>query len=300
MDSYGPATVLYVYGSGENLVAEESTNWTAGFDFTPEVAPELSISATYFDIDYKRRVSTPWPSEYDVYNNVLLDSTYGVAVIRNPDPGAVNELIRRSGLAYCYTATFDECDIQQYVTQVTALVDERLRNLAGVRMSGIDFSLGYRLEGVIGDWGLNVSGSHLLTNRRQFVPDSPETSEMNNVYRPVDLRLRGSLSFRREGFNAVAAINYIDGYRDTRANHVGQPFWRSTVASWTTTDLTLQYDLGRLWASQSPSETTLTLSGVNVFDRAPPYVASYHGLYYDGVNANPRGRFLSAQVVVRW
>ena len=48
------------------------------------------------------------------------------------------------------------------------------------------------------------------------------------------------------------------------------------------------------------NDTVLTLSAFNLFDRDPPYVANQAGFFFDGVNADPRGRFISAQVVARW
>ena len=123
---------------------------------------------------------------------------------------------------------------------------------------------------------------------------------MNDVWRPVDLRLRGGLSFTRGAFAAATFINYTDGYRDTRGtNWTGGTQRRSTVGSWTTVDLTLQYDLTDIRPESWPGEMTLTLNGLNVIDRDPPYVASFAGLFFDGVNASPLGRFISAQVTVR-
>ncbi len=74
---------------------------------------------------------------------------------------------------------------------------------------------------------------------------------------------------------------------------------RSRVASWTTVDMTLQYRFSRRAGSLLPA-ATLSLSAINVFDREPPYVANEHGFLFDGVNAEPRGRFLSVQLGARW
>ncbi len=61
-DVSGMSTVLALHGNGAGLRPEESKNWTAGFDFTPEALQDLSISATYFDIDYDQRIRTPFPA----------------------------------------------------------------------------------------------------------------------------------------------------------------------------------------------------------------------------------------------
>src|SRR5690606_13519015 len=121
-----------------------------------------------------------------------------------------------------------------------------------------------------------------------------ETSELNQVYRPVDFRFRNGVSFSRDGFNVMAAVNYTDGYRDTRNLGLPDGVQRPTVSSWTTVDLTLQYDFSWL------GEMSVQLAAVNLFDRDPPYIGTDTGLNYDGVNANARGRFVSAQITARW
>ena len=115
-----------------------------------------------------------------------------------------------------------------------------------------------------------------------------------------DFRVRNTLSFSREALSVVAAINYTDEYRDTRTYYVGTPAWRSNVSSWTTVDLTVNYDLGSVWPSAWSVQPKLTLSALNVFDRDPPYVANGNGFRYDGVNASALGRFVSVQFGLRW
>ena len=63
--------------------------------------------------------------------------------------------------------------------------------------------------------------------------------------------------------------------------------------------MTLQYRFDRRAGSDMP-ETTVSLNGTNILDRPPPYVANSYGLMFDGVNGDPRGRFISAQVSARW
>lgn len=296
----GQITALELAGSGEALVAEESRNWTAGFDFNPDSFQGLSVSMTYFHIDFDKRISSPFPIGFDS-SGVLLDPTYDVVVTKNPDQEYIQSIIASTPNGICFShVTLSICDRFQLADQVVAVVDGRQRNLAAVRMSGIDFVLNYRLTSAIGDWGLGLVGSQLLNNRQRIVTGAPETSEMNKVWRPTDFRLRSSLSFDRNGFNVVAAINYTDDYRDTRGETwIGDSAQRSHVASWTTVDVTLQYDLSR-WTRSFMGEMSVMLNATNVFDRDPPYIASIYGLLYDGVNANPLGRFLSAQLRARW
>ncbi len=296
-----PGPTLTLAGNGENLGAQKATNWTVGFDFSPLSVPELSFSSTYFDIDYDDRISAPLPSGYDS-SGVLLDPTYAQLVTRNADPARVTSLIDGARHQLCYDYVLDGwCDIAQYANQVRAIVDQRPRNLAGVAMSGVDFSLSYRLASAIGDWGLNFRGTQLFKHRQQLIPGGPQTSEMNDVWRPVDLRLRNTVSFSRDGLSVVAAVSYTDDYRDRRPElDTGGSVQRSTVASWTTVDLNVQYEIDRPRSLDWVDKVSLQFNVLNLLDRNPPYVASNVGLYYDGVNANPLGRFISAQFTAQW
>ncbi len=301
-DVSGPTTVLSLSGNGESLGPEKSKNWTAGLDFTPEGLPELTLAATYFEIEYDDRISSPYPSGYDL-GSVLLDPTYDVIVSRNPGASHVDAAIADAPNVYCYTYETGFpllCDASGYSGHVRAIIDGRQRNLAGVHMAGVDFSLKYRLESDFGAWGLTVAGSHLLKNQERLVPGAFETSELNNVYRPVDFRMRAGLTFSRNAFNASAFVNYTDNYRDVGTRSTGAAIRRSRVASWTTVDLAVQYELGGLWGGFWPDEATLQVNVTDLLGQDPPYVASAYGLHYDGVNANPRGRFVSAQLIARW
>lgn len=293
-DASGAIPTLLLNGYGNALGPEESTNWTLGFDFAPAALEGLELSATYFRIDYEDRIRTPFPTGYDTYG-VLRDPTYSMVVNRSPDPAEVAGLLERLEL-YCFTPDWDLCALPR-PEDIRAIVDERYRNLAGVRMSGLDFSIRQRWDSSIGNWGVELSGTRLLKNVEQIVRGVPEVSQMNAVWRPVDLRLRSSVSFTRGPLTTVAFVNYTDSYRDNRA--FAGPSGRE-VASWTTVDFTLQYDLSEVLASKGLEETSVTLTAVNLFDRDPPYVVSNVGLNFDGANASPLGRFIAAQVTVKW
>lgn len=299
-DEVGLTTALQVTGNGVNLGPEESRNWTAGFDFTPQYLPQLSISATYFNIDYEDRINQPLPAEYDL-PGILLDPNFASIVTRNPALAEVEQLIAGAISTTCYSyITSDYCNSADEAGRVAAIVDTRLRNLSSVKMDGIDFTVGYRLSTKAGEWGISIAGSKLLSNRSQLIAGVPPISELNNVWVPVDLRLRNTLSYSREPLSIVAAINYTDGYSDSRPQYIGSSEWRENVSSWTTVDFTVRYDLSSLWRGVRSAKPTLTLNALNLFDRDPPYVANFDGFRYDGVNANALGRFVSAQIDLRW
>ncbi len=300
-DVSGTPTGLYLQGNGVDLGPEESRNWTVGFDLEPQSVPGLSVSATYFDIDYDQRISSPFPIVYEL-SEVLFDPTSEVVITRNPGQTYVQSLLDSIPNVFCvtYVPTLSLCDAAQTASQIGVLVDGRLRNFGGVRMRGIDLMLGYRLTSALGDWAFLVAGSQLLENQQQLVPGASSTSAMNAVGRPVDFRLRNTILFSHQGLNVSAAVNYVDGYRDLDMRLTGSSGRRNSVSSWTTVDLAVAYSFEAPWARAGTSRTELQVSAVNLFDKDPPYVANNWGVHFDGVNANPRGRFLSAQIAVQW
>ena len=295
-DAGGTAPTLWLLGNGIPLDSEESTNWTVGFDLTPPNLSGLELAATYFNIDYRDRIAMPFPPGYDWFG-VLLDPAYSVVVTRQPSSAQLAALLEGRTM-YCYTPAYDrDCANMPALEDITAIVDERRRNLSEVRMSGIDFSVRYTWDTQLGTWAAQMSGTRLLESMDRIVPSAPQVSQMNDVWRPVDLRLRNSVSLTSGSVSAVAFVNYTDSYRDSRTYIDTE---RRSIPSWTTVDLTVKYDLSLAFRNSPFANSSVTFSAINLFDREPPFVESNVGLNYDGVNANALGRFLSVQAVVQW
>lgn len=301
IDVGGDTTAMLLSGSGENLGPEESRSWTAGFDLTPQAMPGMKFSVTYFDVDYDDRIRTPFPTGYNSFG-VLVDPTYAAVVTRNPSLARMTAYLNQLPNTLCFMASgaiFDPCSAPP-LGQVTAIVDERWRNLASVQMQGLDFSLRYQLGAQAGDWGFELAGQKLLESREQLVAGAQDTTQMNNVWSPVDLRLRGSVSYAVGTFSASTFANYTDSYHDTRSAWLAGAGQRPDVGSWLTFDVTLQYEFGRLLATDAMPLLSVSFNAINVLDRDPPFVSSPMGVYFDGVNANPLGRFVGAQLMARW
>ena len=297
--SGGTTPTLVLYGSGANLKPEEAATWTAGFDIAPLALPNAALSMTYFEIDYRKRIRNPFPSGYDIWG-VLLEPNYAAVVTRNPDPLELGALLNRLRFVDC-TDGYDYIGAcNPSADEISAIVDSRVRNLASVRMSGLDLLARYGMNSTIGEWVFSLNGHYVLDNREQLVPNTPHIVGINDVWRPVDLRLRNSVSFTRGALATTATVNYTDGYSDRRSVETAGALKRSSVASWTTVDLTVQLDLTKRLSRFGLPGATLALSAINLLDRDPPFVANRFGLTFDGVNANPLGRFVSAQLTARW
>ncbi|HEY8508062.1 MAG TPA: TonB-dependent receptor, partial [Steroidobacteraceae bacterium] len=290
---------MILWGNNADVGPEESKNWTLGVDYRAQDLPGLAISATYFNIDYTDRIRSAFPIGYD-YHLALADPTYQVAVSHDPDPALVAEWLAHP-LTECIDSTRQVIPCSSLSpSDIVGLVDARVRNISGVRMSGIDLSATYRFQTSLGDWSLQLNGTQLLRSRERVVPGTPEISAMNDVWRPVDLRLRSGASWSRGSLNVSGYVNYTDDYRDHREGvWIGGTTQRERVASWTTVDMTVQYTFDS-WTDRGWPEATLALTGIDILNQAPPYVANAFGFFFDGVNAHPRGRFVSMQLTARW
>lgn len=296
-DRSGPVTGMLVSGTGVRLGPEESTNLTVGFDIEPAQLRGFQASATYFDIRYEDRVQSPFVgSEFFA---ALLSPESAPFVTRNPTQSQVSAMLSMPN-ALCFSDQFALVNCDSLRDEVGVIVDSRLTNIASVRTSGVDFSVRYQFGGVAGSWMFEFAGTRLLENAQQNTPGTAEVSVMNDVWRPVDLRLRNTIGFTRGPLSIGAIVNYTDGYKDRRAFSSAGANQRPTVGSWTTVDTTLRYDLGRIFRKFGPANTMFTLSAINIFDRDPPFVANLEGFNYDGVNSSPLGRFVSAQITATW
>ncbi len=294
VDEFGLASLAEVYGSGVNLQPEEAETWTVGFDWSPAELSGLKFAATYFSTIYKDRIQTPIPLE-ETLASVIANPLYSSVVTRNPSLSDVQSLYQLRHVQ-CVSVSTTACVPPE---QVRYIVDYRLRNIAATYSSGLDFSVAHDWDTAIGTWSAQLAGTYLLENDTQLIPGAPRQDQLNQVWYPVDLRMRGGLSFTKDALGVNVFVNYTDSYEDNRTGFAGEG-QRSSVASWTTTDLTLQYDMLGLARSLGLENAKLGLSVINLFDRDPPYISSYYNINFDGVNANAQGRFIAAQIAMQW
>jgi iron complex outermembrane receptor protein len=292
-------TAILLSGNGQNLGPQESTNWTIGVDLSPNLISGLEVGITYFDIDYRRRILSPFPNSYDILG-VLQDPQYAEMVSRDPDPSYVMALIHDPRATCLSYPGWSECDPTLMADQIGAIVDRRSRNLAAVETSGVDISVNYGWEGLGGRWNVNLDGTYLVSNKETLFRGAEPIDRLNDVWRPVDLRLRSGLSYSSGNLSATTFLNYIDNYQDLRATGSAGPRQRTRVSSWSTVDITLQYDMSNLTGAVGLAGSSIALSVSNLFDRDPPFIGSIYGLYFDAVNASALGRFVSLQLVAQW
>ena len=292
--SGGTAITLGVFRGNPGLRPEEAATWTAGVDWEPSDRSRLSLS--YFNIDYVNRIAEPNPALSTVLTNE--DILLGL-VNRSPTSAELSEVIARTDPADILNFSgvpFDPAsDDPLAVFPGLVFFDGRLNNVAIEAVDGFDVQASTVLETASGDWTLDLSGTYYLDFKRNITAASPTIQQLNRPGKPVDLKLRGRIGWSRSAWNVNAYVNYVDSYKDTIA---ATP---ATIDSWTTVDLTAQFDASRIAEGGPFDGVRVTLGIGNLFDEDPPvFLSNAFGIRYDAVNADPIGRFVSLRVAKRW
>lgn len=300
--SLADVVLLELNGTSPSLDAETSRAFTAGIDFSREWGPHgLNFAATWFDIEFKDRLGrTPCPVCSDenprdavnvAFNNP--DAFPDGTIIFNPTREQITEAVNNAdqvlaNIPPIFGDPFDAAVISNILVT---------RNLALTRAQGLDFDATYSYDSSIGDLVIGVDISYLSAFDQQAGSTSPTVSQLNTLYNPVDLNLRGRLGYINAGFSANAFLNYVDSYLADNSPNA------ELIDSWTTVDLNLAYDFTDRSGKTLFDNTVFRLSVINVFDQDPPAAASISRLNilgYDPTNASPLGRFIAIEVTKRF
>jgi outer membrane receptor protein involved in Fe transport len=279
----GVTNVLVLSGQNSRLTEERARSWTAGLDFNPaRWLPGASLSLTYFDIVFSNRIEAP-----TFEANILEDPAQDAFVTRNPRAAQVSSACNQGRFLLGTTA-----DCLQFAAG--AILDLRVQNIESVQTRGVDFRGAYRWTAAYGTVKLALDGTYLLGFSQQEGPDAPPMQLLDTENNPINLKMRGTLSWQRGRFGASAAVNFQSHYRDTASDP------NRNVSSYTTVDTQLRYDIdpyGGSWLAN----TRIELNAINLFNADPPFLNNaIAGLGYDQENADPFGRLLSVQIRKTW
>ncbi len=272
------ATVLEALGSNPRLAPERAESWAFGAEFAPAERAGLSLTANFFHVSFWDRIAA---SEIDPY--VLEEPTLAYLTIRNFTAAERESLCTETR----FLGTRADC----LNAPITAIVDDRLQNLQTLTTSGVDVIGKYATS--IGRTSLTfgVNGTYLLSYAAVQTPGTPVMSLLNTQNNPLNMRVRGSLSWGERGLTAAAFINYSSSYRDI-ASVPPRP-----VGSWTTIDLRLAYGDFRAGPLRG---LQLAVTAENLFNHDPPFLNNRLGVGYDQENADVIGRVLTAQLRQQW
>jgi iron complex outermembrane recepter protein len=281
-----PLVLLRSQAARPRLHEEQSKSWTAGLDLLPRDG-EPSLSLTYFHIEFEGRIDTPLSGGFDAF--FASPDVFGSFMVLNPSEQFVNERLAAA-------TRFDDLTAGAFAPdQVGIWADVAVTNLAAERERGIDLLVKYPFETRLGHFEAWLNATYLLDFETKVAPLAPARDVLNTLNEPIDLQVRGGLSWNLDRLTASLAANYQDSY-----GAAGQP----PIASWTTLDAQLRYEFDRATARELLSGLQIALSVHNLFDKDPPFVASQGSPIahsgYDSVNATPLGRFIAFDVTKAW
>jgi outer membrane receptor protein involved in Fe transport len=281
----GVSNVLIESGKNAALTLERARSWTTGIDIDArQWATGLTFSATYFNIDFRNRVENTTFGP-----NILDDPIFASLVTRNPTPEQLDSACSQGRYLYLF-GTAATCR----QSAVTAILDLRTQNAERVRTQGLDFNASYDRMWAPGALKLRLDGTYLLRFTQQEEPSAPAQQLIDTQNNPLNLKMRGTLSWQQRRWGATVGINFQNHYRDT----VSEP--NRTVSSYTTFDTQLRYDLAP-FSANFLENTRIELNAINVFNVSPPFLNnSLTRLGYDEENADPNGRLVSIQVRKAW
>ena len=276
--------VLELFGTSEGLKPETSTAWSVGADISSPAAPNLSLSVTYFNIDYKGKIRDTGTLVADFLTQ---EAQLASLITRNPTQAQID--------AVCNSITFRRGSKADCSLPIAAIVDGRIRNFASVRTRGLDVGFDYSVDGARGKWNLGLNGSYTFFHYLQLTPTAPAFDYLNTVGNPLQLRFAAHLAFSSRGWMLLTTVNHTGAYQDPGAVPA------RGVDSWTTVDFNLGYraDGGKGWSAN----TQCNIGVNNLFDQSPPFIDQFDpgGTFgYDAANASLVGRQISLQIVKRW
>ncbi len=267
----GLSDALVLLGANPDLQEETADIWTAGFTLTPVRLSGLSLAATYFSVDYEDKIQLGG----EIRDTLLFEDEWAEIITRNPTTEQIQTICNRPDFnGSCPAAP-------------AAILDLRLRNLAGLEVRGVDLDVRYQRNLRAGDLSVGVAGTRMLTYERTVSSTSPHFDVLDTVGQPLALHLRGWASWGFNGWHVNASVNYADDYRD--------PARSGRVGSWTTINSSVSYEFDDGGWTDG---TRVRLSAVNLLDEEPPFVDTFNG--FDVANASQSGRSISLDITKRW
>lgn len=275
----GTSQVLFFLGANQDLREQTATSWTAGFDFEPNRARGPRLNMSYFEVEFRDRIS----AISNIGAALFPDSEFSSLVNRSPDPALVAALLAEA-TALGSSGGFSVADID-------VVMDARATNLARTEVRGVDFNTAYRWEIGADTLEARLDLTYLLEYSKAGSPTAASRDLVSTVDNPIDLNLRAGLSWRGGPLSLAGFVNYANSYDD----RLSIPNRR--ISSWTTVDLSAGIALP---TSDLSRDTRLILSVRNLFDDDPPFVNYPMGFGYDQSNAHPLGRFVALELTAKF
>ncbi|WP_129778286.1 TonB-dependent receptor [Peristeroidobacter soli] len=245
----------YEYAALE-LRPETSENFSAGLLFEPAgMLHGLSASVDYYRIDYQDKFAYLFPEQALQYGDA-----FGRYVTR---------------------AAPSAQDIAQGWAGPISAISLGYVNLAGAKVSGLDFDVNYGWDTWLGKFNFSVLGTHTLKFDETFAPGQGVVHRLGEYTYPKKWQGLSSLFLTRGALDAGVTFRYVHSYSITGYGVFNPARKIDAIKEF---DVHLSYRL--------PEQVRISAGVINVFDREPPYFyapVTYSGNFgFDATLSSPR------------
>ena len=274
---------LLLIGGNRDLRPETATSWSAGLEYAPAGHPEVRLSATLFETEFRHRIGQP------ALNNLSTVLTAGdLSPFRqfvNPASNPADLALVQGYLRLATSAAAAAYPAQAY----RAIADGRYVNAGAFKVRGLDLSGSYRLT--VGQDPVVLSGnlSWLMSYSRRVTAIAQATELVGTVENPADLRARVSAAWTHGAITSTLSLNHT-GDLHTPAG--------LRLSSQTTADLQIQYAATAKHGGLKGVSLALTVQ--NLLDADPPFYDSPQGVGFDAANYDIVGRLVALQLTKTW
>ena len=268
-----PATnnnIIALRGNKPGIEPQKATTWSFGFDMQPSFVPGLSLSVSYYNIDFKGFIGLPpFENPNQLWNN------YGSVITvndRSPASMAAMQAVLNSAFAAAEIcrdlSSTIPCSAPNAATTY-AFFDGRKQNVGDVKVDGIDFAANYRMDTSFGGVFFNANGTYTRNFKVRagssptYVQQAGRNSSRFGSRATIGAEI-GDLTAQatwthRHGYK----LSFPVGYNNAAAGFVQQ----SRVDSFNTIDLFFRYALKGQGLME---DLAFTLNVNNVLDQDPP------------------------------
>jgi outer membrane receptor for ferrienterochelin and colicin len=278
----GRSALLDVSGGNPDLRPETATVWTSGVEWIPAQVPDLKLSATYFDYDFKNKIGNPIQNAA----SQLTDPADAFVLTKNPSLALIQQTIAQ---AYQY---FNEAGPGFTPADAEYLANIRERNIALWSSRGVDLLSRYVFHTSIGQFTWTGNATHLIQTQ-QPEPSLPAATVTGQVFGPPTWKARTGVTWKLNRWAVSVFGNYTSGEIDP------SQVPPAAVSSFATMDASASYNDDRVLGG-----LRVSLAVLNALDRDPPRLAAssttVYGFGFDNANYSPLGRQLNLSGAVKW
>lgn len=283
---------------GYALKPETSTSTSFGVTIAPPEIPGLTGSANYYDATITNFINQAAGAGAPA----VVNAAYDQFVTYHPSLATINAVLAMPGVNQLPPGG---AAAVQYVQDGANI------NSGALHSNGIDYDLEYTTPiADTGDWNIGIRGTEVFTYKQQLYSGAPWLSLLNTDQNdgrfptPESRRIRGQLGWTDNELSIEGFVNYRSKFADSFfSNVIGAAPGYARVASYTTFDLAIGYDLGDRPANIYLRNVRFDFVVQNVFNRPPPFELNNNpGVdpLFSTATDSPVGRLFSIRITKNW